>query len=126
MIRAGVTVTAAVLAAAVRVDARSKTDVGAVVVRDDRDTGVSIEPRLRRRIVRLVSLGIPFVHRVLEAVRRIFRRPTSANGLAHTHQHDGTMCHLFVNFGTCEVGRKSVVSLLGMSVRVGAIPAGSP
>src|SRR5579862_3900365 len=70
-----VTIESSVLATAVGIDAAGKPEVGTIVVRDDRGTGIAIELRLRRWIIRLVPVRVPLVRRVLKPVRRILRRP---------------------------------------------------
>jgi hypothetical protein len=75
-----VAINAAVLAAAIRIEARLKTDVRAVVARDD-SLAVVLE-KLRARSLRTATIrvifGIPifiaFEMDFLEPVRRIFRR----------------------------------------------------
>ena len=63
------------LAAAIRIDARLKTDVRAVVAIDDARRPVVVELRPRQRIIVRIPFRIRFEMDLLKPVRRIFRRP---------------------------------------------------
>src|ERR1017187_1763048 len=96
VVRTGVAIDAAVLAATVGIDARFEADVRAGVAGDDGDAGIPIKLRLRRGIVRLVPLLIAFIRGMLEAIGRILRRPAATNGFTRAHHDDNSTYGLAV------------------------------
>lgn len=74
MRRPRVAINAAVLATAIRIQARLKTDVRTVVAADDRLGEVLEKLRARQRIIVGIPVGIRFEMKFLKSVRRIFRR----------------------------------------------------
>jgi hypothetical protein len=84
MERPGVTVGTAVFAPAVRIQAVSKANVGAVVLGDDRAALVvkKLSPRIRR--IGIESVGIVLVVKRDETVGRVESRSSSSNRLGHT------------------------------------------
>ena len=69
--RAGVTIDAAVLAAAIGIDAGFEADVGAVVVGNDGAGAVFEELGARRRVFFGIPVGVGFEVEFLEAIGRI-------------------------------------------------------
>src|SRR4051812_30553157 len=88
MRRPRVTVNATMLASAIRIDAVLESDVGAVVVRDDRARRVAKEFRRwrDRQLVRIEIVELRFEVDRLESIRRIARRAAAMNGKGNTHQ----------------------------------------
>jgi hypothetical protein len=74
----GVTVSATVLTPPIWVDTGLKTNIRAVVVRDDCPGMITKEMRRRRRIVFRVPVRIPLPGDALEAIGRVEYRPTTA------------------------------------------------
>ena len=68
---AGVAVDAAVLAAAIGIDAGFETDIGTVVVSDDRAGAVFEKLSARRGIFFRIPIRIRFEMKFLEAIRRV-------------------------------------------------------
>ncbi len=84
----GITVDAAVLAAAIRIDAGVETDVRAVVVGDQRAGAVLEELRARQRVFLRVPIGIRFEVDFLEAVGGIAARAaTWIRFMRHRHYY---------------------------------------
>ena len=77
----GVAIGAAVLAAAIDIDARGERDIRAVVVGDDGGADVRDELRARGRILGRVIILAPLAAHQGEAVRRIRRHAAPANCL---------------------------------------------
>ena len=90
--RPSIAINAAVLAAAVGVQVVSERDVRAVVLGEDRLTGVAKEQGSRARVFGRVVLRQRHPPREwLEAVGRILRRPTTPNGWKRCSEHSITI-----------------------------------
>src|SRR5207253_299783 len=79
--RAGIAIGAAMLAAAIGIDADLKADVRAVVAGDDGAGDVAEELRVRRGALIRADVRVRLVMQGVEPVRCVLRRAASANGL---------------------------------------------
>ena len=85
----GETVDAAMLAAAIGIDAGVKSHVRTVVVRDEGLRGVAVKLGARHAVVFRVPVFVRLHVNLLEAVGRIVRRAATFNGRRLTAQFDG-------------------------------------
>src|SRR5579862_5391491 len=80
-----ITINAAVLAAAVGINARLEANVRAVVRGDDRLAVIAKKLCLQRRILVRVPIHVAFEMNMLEPIRRILRRAARRCGKASVH-----------------------------------------
>src|SRR2546421_12284195 len=92
MCRPSVAINAAMLAAAVGIDARGKAHVGTVVVSDDRAGVVLEELGGRSRSLRIGLLRVGLVMNLFESIGGIVGRATAVDWLLITF-HDATVAH---------------------------------